>query len=57
MSKRPSGRQIEMLLPITGKKAEALQTTEIKQPRALSYEKIVDSLRKKGLMKNASKKW
>ncbi|KAF2990154.1 hypothetical protein OGR47_11440 [Methylocystis sp. MJC1] len=54
MSKRPSSKQIEMLLPISGKKAESAPV--VKKTRQLSYQKIVDSLRKKGLTKTAVKK-
>lgn len=56
MSKRPSGTQIEMLLPIAGKKAEPASAAAVKKARTLSYDKIVDSLRKKGLTKTAAKK-
>lgn len=55
MSKRPSGTQIEMLLPISGRRAEPAAAT-IKKTRTLSYDKIVDSLRKKGLTKTVVKK-
>jgi hypothetical protein len=56
MSNRPSSTQIEMLLPISGKRADTASTTIVKKTRTLSYEKIVDSLRKKGLTKTAVKK-
>ena len=54
MSKRPSGTQIEMLLPISGKRTET--SAIVKKSRTLSYDKIVDSLRKKGLTKTSAKK-
>lgn len=54
MSKRPRDKQIEMLLPITTKTAAALPTS--KPIRTLSYDKVVDSLRKKGLTRPATKK-
>lgn len=55
MSKRPSGTQIEMLLPISGKRS-ASAATVVKKSRSLSYDKIVDSLRKKGLTRTMAKK-
>ncbi len=54
MSKRPKGTQIEMLLPISGKRAEPIPV--VKKTRALSYEKIFASLQKKGLTMTAVKK-
>lgn len=54
MSKLPRNQQIEMLLPISSQRVAALPTTKSKPP--LSYEKIVDSLRKKGLTRPAVKK-
>jgi hypothetical protein len=56
MSKKPNGTQIEMLLPIYGKIADSVPATVVKKTRPLSYEKIVASLRKKGLTKTAVKK-
>jgi hypothetical protein len=56
MSKRPSGTQIEMLLPISGKRALPAAVTVVTKKRTLSYDKIVDSLRKKGLTKTVVKK-
>jgi hypothetical protein len=43
-----------MLLPISGKRTE--HAAALKKSRTLSYDKIVDSLRKKGLTKTAAKK-
>lgn len=55
MAKKPSGKQMEMLLPIVGRR-EAIKLVEPKAPRSLSYEKVVESLRSKGLTKIAGKK-
>ncbi|MGX9178470.1 hypothetical protein [Mesorhizobium sp. BHbdii] len=56
MSKKPSGTQIEMLLPISGKRARPAAANVGREIRTLSYDKIVDSLRKKGLTKTVVKK-
>jgi len=46
---------MEMLLPIAGKKAAATKAAREMKIRTLSYDRIVDSLRKKGLTKTAAK--
>jgi predicted GTPase len=50
MAKKISGTQIEMLLPISGKRT-IVATTAKKTSKSLTYEKVVESLRKKGLTK------
>lgn len=55
MSKKPSGTQMEMLLPISGKRVTVAAETK-KSPRSLTYEKVVESLRKKGLTKVVTNK-
>lgn len=57
MAKPTSGRQLEMLLMIAGKKSESDSSVSSvkKNVRTLSYDKIVDSLRKKGLTKTVAK--
>lgn len=55
MSKKPSGTQIEMLLPILGKRMTVAAEPK-KAPRSLTYEKVVESLRKKGLTKIVTNK-
>jgi len=55
MSKKTRGTQIEMLLPIPGKRDN--DSTPAKKPvRSLSYSKVVESLRKKGLTRTVNKK-
>jgi hypothetical protein len=55
MAKRTSGKQIEMLLPIRG--SHSIKSPSEKGPaKTVSYEKIVESLRKKGLTKSVVKK-
>ncbi len=56
MSKQSRGTQIEMLLPISGKKPETVIPVAPKKTRVLTYEKIVESLRKKGLTKLGARK-
>lgn len=50
MPKKLSGKQIEMLLPIAGKRTVVAMVPK-KAPKSLTYEKVVESLRKKGLTK------
>ncbi len=56
MAKKPSGTQIEMLLPIAGKRMIAAISQAKKEPRAITYQKVVESLRKKGLTKAVGSK-
>jgi hypothetical protein len=58
MAKRSSGGQIEMLLPITGKKTVSAKTVAAKTgkpARTVSYENVVEALRKKGLTRKVAK--
>lgn len=55
MAKKPSGTQMEMLLPIVGKRAIPSAPPK-KAPRSVSYEKLIESLRKKGLTKAVGNK-
>lgn len=55
MAKKNSGTQMEMLLPISGK-STSHSSLPNKLPRTLTYEKVIESLRKKGLTKAVGKK-
>lgn len=56
MAKKLSGTQIEMLLPIAGKRMITAVAQAKKEPRAITYQKVVESLRKKGLTKSVGNK-
>ena len=52
MTKKPRDFQLEMLLPISGKDTVSIS----KKTRTVSYTKVVESLRRKGLTRALPKK-
>jgi hypothetical protein len=55
MSKVQTEKQIEMLLPISGKRIASDINVKIK-PKSITYDQVISSLRKKGLTKSEVKK-
>lgn len=56
MAKKTSGVQIEMLLPIVSKSSTQNEVRLMDKPKTLTYEKVMASLRAKGLTRAVTKK-